>query len=68
MTAKKKADPARYRVARAFKHDGRLITNASTLEGAKLSAAALEDRVKRGYIEDRLPAAPDTAPAAKAKE
>ena len=66
MTAKKKAEPARYRVARAFKHDGRLITTARQLEG--VPAAALKDRVERGYIEDRAPAAPDTAPAAKAKE
>lgn len=66
MTAKKKADPARYRVARAFRHNGKLITNARQLEG--VPAAVLKDRTERGYLEDRQPAASETAPAAKAKE
>ena len=66
MTAKKNTDPARYRVARAFKHDGRLITNARQLEG--VPTKALQERVDRGYIEDRAPAASEPAPAAKAKE
>lgn len=65
MTAKK-FDPARYRVARAFKDGGRLITNSRQL--GDLSTKAMEDRVKRGYIEDRTPAASEPAPAAKAKE
>jgi len=68
MSAKKKDfDPSRYRVSRAFKEGGRLITASHQL--ADLSATALQERVRRGYIEDRRPeAASDTAPAAKAKE
>lgn len=67
MSAKKKQDPTtRYRVARVFTHGGRMVTHAGQLGG--MSTAALEDRVKRGYIEDRAPAASEPAPAAKAKE
>ena len=65
MTAKK-FNPARYRVARQFRHEGRLISDARQLEG--ISASALKERVERGYIEDRTPAASEPAPAAKAKE
>lgn len=62
----KEAQPRRYRVARAFTHEGRLITHASQL--AKFPASALKERIERGYIEDRTPAVPEPAPATKAKE
>lgn len=58
---------ARYRVARAFVHEGTYVTRSAQL--ADLPPAVLEERASRGFLEDRAPgASSDTAPAAKAKE